>query len=374
MQKGIPLPNKMGVQDPTFRMPGPVEFPKFAYRKDAKAALGYVTQVVHSQEEQDSLGKDWVTNVKDIHELLESSLAAVPEEANQPVETKADIPAQTTKKLTKTAKLPVPVIPGVQNQPIPSAAGKVGDIVTNALIEIGAVAPGENPDPSEAQFALTRLNKIVDSWNTKRVYIYANQLLDFIITPGLQPHTIGPTPTGNPQPPAPTFVIKGSRPVRISNANIILNNVFPAVRNPLKIRDSDWWAGQRLQGITTTLPTDLYYSADWPNGSLFLWPVPSFAYGLELELETILQGFNALGDTFTAPPGYPLALELTLAELLCPSFERQPSPVLISAASEARRAIAGLNAQAPRIALDEFKSSSGRPAPSFNYRTGGSTS
>lgn len=264
----------------------------------------------------------------------------------------------------------MPVIPGQVTQPVPSAAGKVGDIITNALIEIGVVAPGENPDPSEAQFALTRLNKIVDSWNTKRVYIYANTLVNFLITPNLQPHTIGPVPTGSPLPPAPTFVITGSRPVRIANANIILNNVNPAVRNPLKIRDSDWWANQRLQGIKTTLPTDLYYSADWPNGSLFLWPVPTFGYGLELELETILQGFNALGDTFSCPPGYPLALELTLAELLCSSFERQPSPVLISSASEARRAIAGLNAQAPRIALDEFQSHSAKQVSSFNYRTG----
>lgn len=265
----------------------------------------------------------------------------------------------------------MPVLPGNPAQPVPPAAGKVGDIITNALIEIGALAPGENADPNEAQFALTRLNKIVDSWNTKKVYIYASQLLSINLVPGLQPHTIGPGPqAGN----VPTFVIVGSRPVRISNANIILNNVNPPVRNPLKIRDKDWWANQRLQGITTNLPTDLYYRPDWPNGSCFIWPVPNFAYGLELEIESILQGFVTLGDTFTAPPGYPLALELTLAEMLCSAFERQPSPVLISAASEARRAVQGLNAPAPRIGLDEFRESTGRPMPSWNYRTGRSTS
>lgn len=268
----------------------------------------------------------------------------------------------------------MPVIPGNQAQPVPSAAGKVGDIITNALIEIGALAPGENADPSEAQFALTRLNKLVDSWNTKKVYIFNEELLDFLLVPNLQPHTIGPAPTGNPPPAAPTFQITGSRPVRISNANIILNNVTPPVRNPLKMRDKDWWANLRLQGIRTTLPSDLYYSPSWPNGSLFIWPVPSFAYGIELEVETILQGFNTLADTFSCPPGYPLALELTLAELLCPAFERQPSPVLVSAASEARRAVQGLNAPAPRIGLDEFRESSGRPMPSWNYRTGRSTS
>lgn len=268
----------------------------------------------------------------------------------------------------------MPIVPGPQQFPIPSAAGKVGEIVTNALIELGVVAPGENPDPSEAQFALIRLNKIVDSWNTQKVYIYGNKLVPFTLVPGLNPHTIGPDPASQGGGTAPTYQIAGPRPVDIANANIILNNVTPVVRNPLTPRDKDWWATQRVQTIQTSIPTDYYYNPDWPNGSIFLWPVPNYAYGVEFELQTILQGFNTLGDIFTAPPGYPLALELTLAELCASSFEKPISQTLAVAASQARLAVKGLNGGAPRIDLGEFKSTSGRPLPSWNYHTGRSTS
>lgn len=95
MQKGIPLPNKFGVQDPTFRMPGPVEFPKFAYKKDAAHPQGYVTKAVNSQEEQDALGKGWLWAIKDIHALLESLTTKHEEAAEEPV---------VEKKLAKSAK------------------------------------------------------------------------------------------------------------------------------------------------------------------------------------------------------------------------------------------------------------------------------
>lgn len=88
MQKGIPLPNNFGVQDRTFRMPGPVEFPKMAYKKDASHAEGYVTKIVKDQDEQDALGKGWLTDPKDVHALLESLRNPVEEEVEEKKEKK----------------------------------------------------------------------------------------------------------------------------------------------------------------------------------------------------------------------------------------------------------------------------------------------
>lgn len=279
----------------------------------------------------------------------------------------------------------MPVLPA--NPPItevPPAPNTVGQVITNALYEINVVAPGENPDPLEMNFALSKFNQLLDSWSTRAEKIYAYDLISqspgpsptpFLLVPNLYPHTVGPAnfPSAPPSP-APTFALNIERPVRIKNINILLNNVTPVVRYPLKKRDKDWWATERVQTITTTLPTDFYYRPDWPLGSIFFWPVPNYAYGVEIEVETVLNGSPNLATQFAFPPGYELAITLTLAELLCPSFEKQPNPILVASALRARQSIDGLNAQPPRIDLGgDWTTSTRKPRPSFNYHTGYST-
>ena len=271
----------------------------------------------------------------------------------------------------------MPVVPGPPSaNPVPPGPTKVRQVCTNALYEINVVAPGETPDAFELAFTLDKFNQLADSWNTQEVFIYAVDLTDndadgnpLLLVPGLSPHTIGPAAIGTA--PSPTFLINNERPVRIRSVNIIQNNVSPVVRFPLEIRDKDWWAKQRIQTIKTQLPTDVYYRPDWPLGSMFFWPVPNYAYGVEIEIETILQGGATLDTSFAAPPGYELAMTLTLAELLCPSFEKQPNALLVRAATQARMNVQGLNAQPPRISLDDFgQPSTTKPRASFNYYTG----
>lgn len=192
----------------------------------------------------------------------------------------------------------MPVVPGQPGgAPLPPAPDTARNVCTNALYEINVVAPGEIPEAQELAFVLNKFNQLLDSWSTQKVYIYALQLLSasnvtpfapFLLIPGLSPHTIGPAPIA--AAPAPTFLVNGERPVRIANANVILNTTNPTVRVPLHIRDKDWWAGQTVQTIQTSLPTDLYYRPDWPLGSLFFWPVPNQGYGAEIEVETFLNG------------------------------------------------------------------------------------
>lgn len=261
--------------------------------------------------------------------------------------------------------------------PVPPGPNTVRQVCTNALYELNVVAPGEVPDmTSELQPALNKFNQLLDSWSAKKIYIFVLDLVStspvsgdpFLLVPSLSPHTIGPAPVGNA--PAPTFQLVGERPVNIKNINVILNNVTPSVRFPLNKRDKDWWAANRVQTIQTTLPTDFYYRPDWPLGSIFFWPVPNYAYGAEIEVETFLQGAATLDTAFAFPPGYELAITLTLAELLCPSFEKQLNPTLVGSALQARQVVAGLNALPPRISLGEFGPSTEKPRASWNYRTG----
>jgi hypothetical protein len=70
---GLPEIGHIGVIDSLYVRGSDVrEFPKFAYKKDSSAPNGYITRVVNSQEDQDTLPKGWLTSTKDVHALLES--------------------------------------------------------------------------------------------------------------------------------------------------------------------------------------------------------------------------------------------------------------------------------------------------------------
>ena len=325
--------------------------------------------------------------------------------------------------------------------PSPGFQLTVRQLLTNALIEIGAYSVGEQLSNEDADFAMSKLNRMLDMWNAKSVYIYNVSFAEYLIIPNTQPLTIGQAvvitqasltaniatyiaknsykqgdfvdvggcttaalnvtkqvvananstqfqlaivnaniPTENEANakavystgvPIPNYAVDGPRPAKIPAGNIILNNVNPPVRSPLHPRDDAWWANQRVQTISTTLPTDMYYSPKFPNGEINLWPIPTVAYGLELEIWDSLGGFSSLDVSFYLPQGYENAVTLTLAEELCPAFGKALDVTLQRKAAEARTAIQGLNSVAPRISTKD----AGMPSPpqrraTFNYRTG----
>jgi hypothetical protein len=245
-------------------------------------------------------------------------------------------------------------------------AYKVLDICTDALFENGAYGI-DTPVLSavDGQMALRWLNRRLDAWAALKRYAFTQTFTQFTLTPNHQPHLIGPGLT------APDFAVK-QRPVRIEGAALVLTDVTPNVDIELNIRDAAWWKAETVKSIATTTPTDLYYEPDWPNGSLFLWPVPTFAYGLRLELWGVISRFVAITDVFSFPPAYERALVLTLAEDLCRPFGRPPMPDLIAAAKEARADLQTNNIKSPRIASADYGASGSRGGrrSSFNYYSG----
>lgn len=238
------------------------------------------------------------------------------------------------------------------------------DLISNALFEINYAAPGESISSADLNFCLNKLNRMLDQRNAQRLFTYnVTFVSSYVLTPNLSPHTIGPTGT---------FVVT-QRPMEVKAAAIILNNITPNVTQPLTIRDDDWWANERVKSLATSLPTDLYYSPDFPNGSLFFWPVPNTAWGLELETRTVLAQL-ALTDTISLPPGYEEELTMSLAEALCAPLNRDAkvSAQVSSQAMRARAIIKGANSFSPRISTQDV----GMPTKTvstrsdFNYRTG----
>jgi hypothetical protein len=117
------------------------------------------------------------------------------------------------------------------------------DLVKSALLEIGVLEAGEEPEGSVADFVLQKGNRLIDRWNAKREAIYTSEFLTFTLIANTQPLTIGPS--------SADFTVD-QRPVSIEAANVILTTVSPAVRVPLTVHDDpQWWMSVSVPGVTT---------------------------------------------------------------------------------------------------------------------------
>lgn len=241
--------------------------------------------------------------------------------------------------------------------PLPVFTGQ--DICRQAMMDAGVLGAGAPIDGSQAQDIVNKLNRIFDNFNCEERLSYAEVSVTYTLTPNLNPHTIGPTGT----------FVQTQRPVSIERASIVDTAVTPNVNIPVDVVSYRWYADQAVPTITNLFSTVLYYEQDWPNGKLFLWPVPTATYKLELWTRTILSQL-LLTDTFTLPPGYGDAVTLTLAEDICPMFEQEPSPLLQNKARMARARIMDSNLSIPRIATRDAGMSGSQQKQTFNYLSG----
>lgn len=250
------------------------------------------------------------------------------------------------------------------------------DLITAALQELGVAAPGEALSSADANFGLDKLNRLLDAWNSERLYVYADVFLSsagatstYVLTPNHQPHTIGLS--------GADFILPASfaaRPLKISSANLQINTSTPPYSIPLNIRDAGWWAAQRIQQLATSYPTDLYYEPDWPNGSIFLWPIPTTAYPIQLEVRVQLAQMT-MNTAFLLPPGYWDAIVYSLAESLIPSFGGESMQILEAGmgprAARARAMVLKANSSSPTLSTGaDGLPSGGRQRTAFDWRTG----
>lgn len=234
-------------------------------------------------------------------------------------------------------------------------------LISNALIEAEWLSQGETPQAEDAQFTLGKLNDLLDEWAAQDRYVYSNEFNLYTLVPGLAPHTIGPDNA--------TFKVP-QRPVRLVSAAIVLSNGDQTTTDiPIAVQDDQWWANVRIKDLQSQIPTAVYYSESFPNGSLFFWPVPDVNYQTRLETWGLIGQFANVQQTLNLPPAYRKALTLTVAEEL--AGPRSGDPKLAKAAADARSAIWSNNAQSPTInTAQPGMSPAGERRTNFNFLDG----
>lgn len=228
------------------------------------------------------------------------------------------------------------------------------DIITDALRELNAIDAEQDASAADAAFGLRKLVRIFDNWNSEGQAAYVVTTTDHTLVPSTSPHTIGPSGT-----------FTATRPESIEQASIVAGGIV----YPLTLRDRAWYDGLTTPTLTTDIPTDLHYRETYPNGSLYLWPVPSAAYTLRIAARVAFSTSIAASDTFSLPPGYQDAVTLTLAEDLAGPFGAQIPPTLPQKAMQARARIFRANNRPPSIQTVD----AGMPNHSgghWDYRTG----
>lgn len=237
------------------------------------------------------------------------------------------------------------------------------DIITAALQEIGALAQGEQPSLDDSAWVLQKLQRLIDQYNSRQPMIYNVNFTLFTLNPPSDP--LAPTTIG----PGGNFDAI-QRPVSIESIGLILDSGSPGVELPLNPRDDAWWANNRIKGLTSTLPTDFYYSPDWPLGNIYFWPVPTASHQVRLQTRQVLGEFTAYTQAFTMPPAYWDLVVYDLAISCGPSFEREPSASLVALRQKALKAVQVNNIQSPRLASDAPTQSNGGGRPDFNFLDG----
>ena len=203
---------------------------------------------------------------------------------------------------------------------------------------LGVIATGETPTAAEADDGLKSLNDVLETWNTDGLMVYTSAVQSFTTTPAQAAYTIGPTGQ---------FVT--ARPVEVQGVYAS----YLGVDYRVAPWTYDQYQSATIKATGALYPTRYAYINDMPDGRIFLWPVPSVAITLNIEIQTQLTYPANLATVLTLPPGYMRALQWDLAAELAPSYGLQLTSQQIAMVNGTKAAVKKSNHTGTVSRLDQ---------------------
>lgn len=201
-------------------------------------------------------------------------------------------------------------------------------LAADAMFQAGVLGQDGFVNPqgdADVALVLRRLNRLLDSFSTEQLMIYAPSTETITLTAGVASYS--------------TTLLAGGRPTGIMNAFVSYGGIDYA----LELIDQTAYDAIPLKTIAA-IPQYLYFDTTFPNGTLYLFPTPSGATTLTVECMRVLNPAQITSSTsVTFPPGYEKVLVDCLAEDICPSFGIPVSPDVAKAASQARAKLKAMN-------------------------------
>ena len=216
------------------------------------------------------------------------------------------------------------------------------DIINRSMRLIGVLESGETATASEAQDALAVLNEMLDAWNLESLVVFSIDALEFTLVVNQGTYTVGVG--GN---------FNTTRPVKIESVTFRDITQTPNLDIPLRTLNDDDYESIGLKALKSTWPQAYYYDRAYPLGNLFLWPVPTLANKIVLNLWHPLTQIAALSTTVDLPPGYRRALQYNLAVELAAEYSATITAVVAGLALASKAQLKDTNAVTPELSLQE---------------------
>lgn len=201
------------------------------------------------------------------------------------------------------------------------------DIITNALVNIGAQVPGEAVDANIAAFAFQKLNNQLDVWsNDDFTIISVNEIIATVT--GKTAWTIGPSASD---------IITPQRPLAINSAFVRVGTLD----YPVQVMNIEQFELIGLKSLQGPWVRALWYNSGTPNGTINVWPLPSSGE-IHLFCDLLFTQFATMYDTIQLTQGYVSLMEWKLSELLMPSFGRTEAGLLEMVRKNAKDALGSI--------------------------------
>lgn len=199
------------------------------------------------------------------------------------------------------------------------------DQINRALRLLGVLAEGEVPSANTSNDALVAFNQMVDSWSIERLSVFATMDQVFTWPSGDISRTLGPS--GD---------FTGLRPIALDDATYFtVNNLS----YDIGIINQEQYDSIVLKTVSSPYPELLFVNMDYPNITMFLYPVPSTDLEFHFISVTPLDQPASLATVLSFPPGYLEAFAYNLACTLSSEFGIDPPKRVQQIAIFSKRAI-----------------------------------
>jgi len=209
-------------------------------------------------------------------------------------------------------------------------ASNISDILTDALIYVGAYAQGQTPNTDDLNLALRVMNRKIDSLSAEKLSMIGMKRSAFNLT-GSSSYTYGPG----------MVWAATTRPIKIASASTLAGN---GSQHAARIQTADAFAAILDKSRTGIYIEDLCYDNGYPNGNVYVTPMPSGGSCVLWTYEAIPQ-FASTTGTVSLAPGFEETLVTIAAVDLCIAFQRPLTQELNNAALQAKQVIVELCAE-----------------------------
>jgi hypothetical protein len=220
----------------------------------------------------------------------------------------------------------------------------VRTILTNSLIEIGYLAPGETPNAAIAAIGLSWLQRMIDGWAANRLTLSTQLRTTFTLTSGTSSVTLGLSGA----------TVTMARPMYLNAVNYVIPASTPGVEVPIGIMDEDAYSSLSIKSLPSAYPLQCFYQTDVgdENGTLFFWPQVTGNITIALYTAQAVSTPTSLDTDLLGPAGYQDAFHYGLAmRLVTPCAVTMP-PSLPQLAASALNTMMRPNMDPGQLSVD----------------------